>query len=356
MKRVAIAGLGAATRSIHLPAVSQAPGLRLCGGSDPDAAARAEFSRASGGAPAHADLGLLLSRERPDWVVVAAPPDSHRDLCIQALEAGAHVFCEKPFGARLEDTDAILRAAERARRRVAVNFEYPRMPIFAAALREVGQAGFGRPLLIQAWQHVDQHPERESGWRQEGLTLREFGCHVIDLMMRFYGQAPWRIYARTPRPAGQGTAEVIDLVVLDFPEDRTAVLVLDRVCRGRHRYLEMRIDGEESSVRASVGGRAGLSLFLNARSRRPGLRLDLAGGGRSWMEIGERRRTLARNPVQAFAAATSEHLAAVVDAVEAGREPPSSGRQAREVMSVVAAAYESAGSGQPVTLGSSPFP
>ncbi len=351
MIRVAIAGLGAASQTIHLPALKKAAGLALCGGSDPDPAARGAFVRAAGGGiRAEADLETLLAREHPEWVVVAAPPAHHRELCVAALTAGAHVLCEKPFGASLEDADAILAAAARTGRQVAVNLEYPHMPIFAAALAQAGKAGFGRPLFIQAWQQVDQPPGREAGWRQEGQTLREFGCHVIDLMLRLYGEPPTRVYARTPRPLPVGTAEIIDIVVLDFPGERAAVMVLDRACRGRHRYLEMRVDGEEASLRASIGGRAGLSVYLNARTRRPGMRLALAGGGRAWLETGERTRLLATNPVDAFAAATAAHLEAVVAAVAAGQEPPASGRQAREVMAVVAAAYASARSGEPVAL------
>jgi len=140
------------------------------------------------------------------------------------------------------------------------------------------------------------------------------------------------------------------MVILDFSGGRSAAVTLQRLCRGPHRYLEMRIDGEQASLRTSIGGQARLTLALNPHSRMPSGRLDLAGGGQAWMEMGDRRRVLARNSLRAFPLATARHLQSVMAAVARHEEPPGSGTYARRVLSVVEAAYTSAATGAAVAL------
>ncbi len=349
MTRIALIGLGAAAQTIHLPALRQLAGIDFCGASDPDAEARRRFA-GKVNCRVYDDPVRLLETEGPDWVVIAAPPAHHRDLCLLALGQGANVFCEKPFVERVEQADEVIAAAKQAGRAVAVNHEYPKMPIFAAMLGQVGTRSFGRPLFLQAWQHVHEFPGGQHGWRGGGQTMREFGSHVVDLAMHFFGGPPTTVFARMPRPIDCGEADPIDIVVLDFPGGRSASIVLDRVCRGRHRYLEMRVDGELASAHASIGGRAKFSVFLDPKRKLPRMRLELAGGGQAILEQGEKIRTLARNPVQAFAMATGRHLQGVLDSLADGEDPLAGARHARQVVAIVDAAYRSASTGMPVQV------
>ena len=268
----------------------------------------------------------------------------------------AHVFCEKPLAASVAEADALLAAADAADRTLAVNHEFPQMPIFKALAEAIGTSDFGDLLFLQAWQHLDESHESQQGWRAQGRTLHEFGTHVIDLIVRFYGAFPARVFCAMPRAGAQAPlqSDWIDILVLEFADGRAASLVLDRVCRGEHRYLEMRLDGERASLRASIGGRAGLSLRLAPRSRRPAARLDWAAGGQAWLERADERRVLARNPGEIFARATARQLAETLAAVARGEAPPCSGRFARGIALVVEAAYASAETGQRVDLPEDP--
>ena len=109
---IAVVGLGSAARTIHLPAINKTPGLRVIGGVDPVADAT------SFAFPVHRSLTELLAVSRPDIVAVVTPPDSHYDLVREALAAGAHVFCEKPFVLTLEEGHAVIEAARAADRHV----------------------------------------------------------------------------------------------------------------------------------------------------------------------------------------------------------------------------------------------
>ena len=111
----------------------------------------------------------------------------------------------------------------------------------------------------------------------------------------------------------------------------------------------MRCECEQAALRASFGGRALVRLGLK-RAERPGVLAEFGAGGLAWIERGVSRRTLARNPRNTAAAATAGLFAKIVAALREGREPPSSAAEARDVIEVVAAAYESAASGSRVEL------
>jgi predicted dehydrogenase len=347
--RVALAGLGEAAHGIHLPALAQLDQVRLVAGADPNVKARSQFEGAHK-LPVYADALEMIERERPDWVVVATPPAYHLPVCLAAMARGAHVFCEKPLVESVSDGRQLLAAEREHGRHVVVNHEFAAMPIFACARELVSSGQLGELLFLQFWEHQLEIPHGGEDWRSQCLTMREFGTHVVDLAVQIYGAFPERLYARMARSGGPAGSDLIDVVTLDFPGGRLASIVLDRVCRGPHRYLEMRADGSKASLRASFGGRADVQLGLDAKTRKPRVAVDLALGGQAWLERGAERKIVARNSSNPFADATARHFAQALVAVAHGREPPVSAAYALEVSRLVEAAYESARSGAPVTF------
>ena len=77
--RMALLGLGEAAKNIHLAACRRIERVQLVAGADPDPAARLAFGSLEAGIPLFDDPAELLERERPDWVIVAAPPSAHSD-------------------------------------------------------------------------------------------------------------------------------------------------------------------------------------------------------------------------------------------------------------------------------------
>jgi predicted dehydrogenase len=72
----------------------------------------------------YTDLTAMLQRERLDVVHVATPPAAHAAIACAAMEAGCHVFVEKPFAPTSEEAQTILAQAHRTGRRVSVNYLY----------------------------------------------------------------------------------------------------------------------------------------------------------------------------------------------------------------------------------------
>ncbi len=350
--RIGLAGLGWASRAFHLPAIRRTQGAEAVGGFDESPEQRASWLEKTG-VPAYASLDELLEQARPELLVVATPPDSHAQLCLQAFAADLHVLCEKPFVATVEEADRVLAAAAAAGRRIAVNHEFREKPIFKAVKERIGSPEAGRLVFTQIWQLMDLAPWNEPvPWRaaMPNRTLFEGGVHLVDLLLLLNEALPAGVYARhTSGLDPERRADAIHLVTLDFPDGRLAQITIDRLCPAGTRYVELRADCERASLRASHGGRALLRVGMK-RAQTPGLRLDYGLGGLAWMETGARRSVLARNPRDEGVVGTANLLAKVLAAIAAGREPPSSGREAREGLRVIEAAYRSAETGARVVL------
>ena len=350
--RYGFVGLGWAARGFHIPALAQVPGAVVVGGCDTSAEQRTAWE-SEVEKPAYESLEELVAAGRPDVIVLATPPDSHAELCRAALELGAHVICEKPFVSTVEEADAVLATAEATGRRVAVNHEFREKPIFKAIKQRIGSAEAGRLVFCQIWQLMDLAPWDEPvAWRaaMPNRTLFEGGVHLVDLLLFLFGEKPEGVYARHSSGLDPSRkADAVHLVTLDFPGNRLAQITIDRLCPAGTRYVEVRADCERESLRASLGGR-GLVQVGMKRAEKTGVRLELASGGLAWAERGLERTTLARARRQTGMRATAELFKRIDAALEEGAEPPSSGREARDVLAVIEAAYRSAAAGERVPL------
>lgn len=350
--KVGFVGLGGAARDLHLPAARAVEGVEIVGGTDLSGDARDAWV-ALGAGRAFATLDELLEAARPELVVVATPPDTHAAHALRALEAGAHVLCEKPFVEELEEADAVLAAADRSGRQVMVNHQYRFMPIFARVAPLLGTPGVGRPLLVQATQLMHLPPwEEPVAWRaaMAHRTLFEGGVHIVDLVHWYFGRLPMSVCASTSAGFDRShRADALHLVTLDYGDGALAQITINRLARTGTRYIDLRVDCEDASIRASYGGRAFVRLGLK-RAERPGLRLDFGLEGLTWVERGTRRQVVARNGRGATARATGLLYRASIGALRRGEHPPAHAAAARETLRIIKAAYESAERGVVVRL------
>ncbi len=355
LMRFGLVGLGWAARSFQVPGLKQVPGAVLVGACDSSQEQRESFGRETG-VDTYPDLDTMLERAAPDIVIVATPPDSHATLSIRALERGAHVICEKPFVSTLDEADRVLAVAAEAGRFVAVNHEFRDKPIFKAIADEIGKPDVGRLVFCQIWQLMDLAPWDEPvAWRaaMNHRTLFEGGVHLVDLLLQLFGERPEAVWARHSSGLGDpeltGGADAIHLVNFEFSGGRLAQLTINRLSRTGTRYVDLRADCEHASLRASLGGRMTVQIGKK-RGERAGVRVDYGPGGLAWSERGLQRKTLARGPREAGMHATGALLRRITAAIEQGVEPPSSGREARDVLAVIDAAYRSAATGERIEL------
>jgi len=349
--KIGFVGLGRVTRMFHVPALRRIPDASVVGGWDAMGEQRTSW-QAETGLKTFATFDELVAAG-PEVLVVATPPDSHEEWCIRALESGFHVICEKPFVPTAAAAETIIAAAAAAGRGVAINHQFREKAIFRTIRERIRTQEFGRLQFCQLWQLMELAPwDEPTAWRagMANRVLFEGGVHLVDLMLGFFGERPQAVFAR--RSAGyheQRDADPVHLALLEFSDGRLGQITIDRLCPAATRYLEARADCERASLRASFGGRALVRLGAK-RAEATGIHLDYGAGGIAWAEHGTKRQTLARSPRDASVEATAELMRRILAAFREGREPPSSAREARDVIAVIEAAYRSAESGERVEV------
>jgi predicted dehydrogenase len=192
----------------------------------------------------------------------------------------------------------------------------------------------------------------EAGWRGQDTkrTAKDFGTHVLDLCRYFFDEDPVSITARMPKGKQPGGPDHLNLMQLEFSQDRVAHITLDRLSRGRHRYLDIRLDGEAACIETSLGGRLEARAGIRAMTRRPFLSLDLAMGGRARLFRGERPSILARESLNVFAAATAELMKAFLCALDVKAVVPCNAVDNRRTLALMLAAYESDERRMPIAI------
>jgi predicted dehydrogenase len=335
-RTVGIIGLGKAATTIHLPALAKLPGLKVVGGCDP-AVANGGFRFPIFPTPVE-----MLEKVHPDILVIATPPALHFELTKLGLEAGCHVLCEKPFTETLEEADALIALSEKARRWIVVNNQYRFMNIHLKAKELIGQPQFGELLFLRAYQTFFTDSKTEAGWRgtQQQRTAKEFATHVLDLCRFFFDAEPVSMLSRMPKPDRPDGPDYLNLIQLEFPGDRVAHIILDRLSRGRQRYLDIQLDGTAGCVETHIGGGIEVRAGVQGGTRKPFLRTDISMGGWARLYRGESFEKIASDPIDLFADATARLVAGLLEALDTGGVPPCHALDNRRTLALMLSAYE----------------
>ena len=122
---VAIVGCGKIADQ-HVQAIGRIAGCRLVAVCDREPLMAGQLAGRFGIPGVYSDVGRMLDEAKPTVVHVTTPPQSHLSLALQCIEAGCHVYLEKPFAVNAEETATILRAAEASG---AFRNGWPQLPV-----------------------------------------------------------------------------------------------------------------------------------------------------------------------------------------------------------------------------------
>ena len=350
--RVAVIGLGAVVRNIHLPAYSQLRDqVEVVGGCDIDPQAKMWAEKKWHLPAVYENPEEMIEKTKPDIVSVCTPPFLHHEQTLMGLHHGCHVFCEKPLADSLVQADEMIRVAEVSNRFVVVNSQFPYINIHMAAKEMIGSEKFGRLLFLHAWQTFHPTEETEAGWRKN-LARRicfEFGVHVFELVRFFFGETPVKIMAHMPKPANKNS-EAINIISMEFADGRAASMVLDRLSKGPERYLDMRLDGERAAIHTSIGGELRMEIGMHTRERHPFFGFNFAKGGKAVLQNGNQSEIIAKDGFNPLVSATATHFKNFLQAIQDGNVPPGTVRDHRNTLALSLAAYDAAESGKAIDL------
>src|SRR5690606_11987103 len=115
--RVLVAGLGNMGRS-HALAYHRERGYEIVGLVSRSGKVPAELE----GYPHYTDFHAALAATRPDLASINTYTDTHADYAVAAMEAGAHVFVEKPLAATVSDARRVVDTARRLGRKLVIGY------------------------------------------------------------------------------------------------------------------------------------------------------------------------------------------------------------------------------------------
>jgi predicted dehydrogenase len=142
----------------------------------------------------------LLADPRIDAVHITTPPAFHAGQTIAALRADKHVFCDKPLATTADDSQAILRVAAAADRRVTVNYVLRQHPLWRLTGEIIKRGFFGR---VRRWDQNnfasdERLPADHWFWNESlsGGIFVEHAVHFFDLCSQLVPSAPRAVSAQ----------------------------------------------------------------------------------------------------------------------------------------------------------------
>jgi predicted dehydrogenase len=245
---VGTGGIGEA----HVRAVEFTRGrVQLVAACDIDAARARAFCERFGIAGAHTDYATMLREEKPDLVLIAAPPGLHAAMSIAAMEAGAWVLCEKPLCASLAEFDRIEAAEKETGRHTASVFQM-RFATSNVHVRGLLQSGrFGRPLVAVChtlwYRDVAYYAVPWRGkWSTElgGPTMSQ-GIHSMDHLLNLLGE--WtEVKAVAETLHHQIEVEDVSMALVKFANGARASIINSTLCPRQETYV--RLDCEQATI------------------------------------------------------------------------------------------------------------
>lgn len=353
--RAAVIGCGFQGR-LHVECLQRIAGVEVAAVADVDPRRMNEVADRFGVPGRHAGYRELLDSGRFDLVTICTMPVHHAGMTIAALEHGSHVLCEKPLALNAEEGAAMVDAARRAGRTLAVGFNMRFTPNARAISDFIANGRFGRPVYTRAWARASQIPWWGEHYRKEisgGGALAATAVHFLDLALHFAGFPEPTLASASaarlfPKKRG-GTAPDSEAARRFTAEDLISAHV--RFANG----FWLDLDGSWIDNRPSVGGTPSWDYSLDAIGENAQARFDplsiFVEDGKG--EVVDALPAGAPSDVS-FPPSVAALIADVVGAIRDGREPLVTGEQALVVQRVVDAIYASAAAGREVVVPPSP--
>ncbi len=183
--RLAVVGCGRVVERCHLPALRGLAGIALVALADPDAARLAALAPL-GSVRRYADYRAMLEDHAAEAVAVCAPPNFHAEIGLAVLEAGKHLFVEKPIALSLGDAERLVQRAAAAGVQATVGFNLRWHRLVRQARSVFAAGGLGTPATMHTtFTSRSAFPAGDSQWRRRpelgGGVLFDLGIHHFDL-------------------------------------------------------------------------------------------------------------------------------------------------------------------------------
>lgn len=148
-----------------------------------------------GSYPVFDDFATALAETAPDLAVIATYTDTHADYAIAAMEAGCHVFVEKPLAMTVAEASRVVECAQRTGRKLVVGYILRHHPSWVRLIKEA--RGLGGPYVFRLnlnQQSTGPEWETHKALMQTTSPIVDCGVHYVDVMCQITDAAPVRVH------------------------------------------------------------------------------------------------------------------------------------------------------------------
>jgi predicted dehydrogenase len=193
--RVLVAGCGNMGAS-HARAYHAMPEFEVAGVVSRGPESRGKLSRELGGVPEFGDYYEALKKTEPDVVSINTYPGTHAAYARAALEAGCHVFCEKPLAETVAEAQSLVDLAGSRHRKLVIGYilrVHPAWTRFVEVARTLG-----KPLVMRMNLNQQSHGgmwDTHRNLMESMSPIVDCGVHYVDVMCQMTGARPVRVSA-----------------------------------------------------------------------------------------------------------------------------------------------------------------
>lgn len=328
--------------AIHVESLQRCPAAETIAVASPTPGNAAGFAK-NHKIPHHfTDYDDLLAMDDIDMVSIGVPNDLHCEVVVAAAQAGKHIVIEKPFCLNMAEADQMIAAARQANVKLMYAEELCFAPKYVRLKQLLDSGALGEPTLIKQSEKHDG-PHAPHFWdvnRSGGGVMMDMGCHAIEFFRWMLGRPPVKsVYAQ------MNTHVHHEKTIGD--DNTLLILEFENGVIGMAEESWTKLGGMDD--RAEVHGSKGVAYadLLHGNSIETyslegyDYAVEKAGGTRGWtFTIYD----------EAYNYGFHQEMAHFVDCVQNDKQPLVTGEDARSVLEIVFAAYESARTGRKVHM------
>ncbi|SON58115.1 Glucose-fructose oxidoreductase precursor [Hartmannibacter diazotrophicus] len=220
-------------------------------------AAELGFARASG------DWRAVIADPEVEIVSITTPNQFHAEMAIAALEAGKHVWCEKPMATSEADAAAMCEAARRSGKVAVLGYNYIQSPAIRQIGRLLAEGAIGAVNHVRVEMDEDFMADQTApfNWKHDAKSgygaLDDFAVHPLSLLTMLIGPVSSVVCDmaklgadRALADGGRRAVETHDIaqVLMRFADGVSGALMVNRAAWGRKGRLALQIFGSAGSI------------------------------------------------------------------------------------------------------------
>lgn len=280
-------------------------------------------------------LAEAMEAREADAVLITTPVDGHAPLAIEAMRAGKHVITEKPFAASLDDAREAIEVADETQRILLVSQNYRYQPAARTAAQLIADQALGQlggvRVDFRKWAN-DKEPGTNKHYRLHHPLLFDMAIHHFDLMRFILGREAKSVFTQvTDPPWSRFVEEASATVTVTFEDDLVVSYRGSWVSPGEPTTWsgDWHLECEQGEI------------FWTGRSGDDDAPHEVVRLRQRGEEATEDAELIKLDRL-----GRAGSLTALVEAIETGEEPETSGRRNLGTLALMEAAARSAVSGQ----------